>query len=148
MPDIDAPSRFARARVCADAGNAARLRAEFAGWLGRRFSLGVEGLNDVLLAVNEAIANAAEFAYVDYPRPGTLDLDATYEAGSDTLAVTVTDHGRWRHKIPQPAGLPQLRGRGIPLMEALADDVIIDRTPHGTRVTLTWTQLNRRGPSS
>jgi anti-sigma regulatory factor (Ser/Thr protein kinase) len=38
-----------------------------------------------------------------------------------------------------------MRGRGIPLMEALADDVTIDRTPQGTRVTLTWTGLTGPG---
>jgi len=56
----------------------------------------------VLLAVNEAIANAAEFAYVDSRQPGTLDVDATYDADSGTLAVTVNDHGRWPDKVPQP----------------------------------------------
>lgn len=29
-------------------------------------------------------------------------------------------------------------------MEALADEVTISRTPHGTRVTLAWTELTRR----
>lgn len=143
MPDIDDPSRFVQTRVVADAGRAAQLRAEFASWLGGRFSLGPESFNDVLLAVNEALANAAEFAYVDSPQHGTLELDAAYDAVTDALAVTVTDHGRWRNKAPQPAGL-QLRGRGIPLMRALADEVVIDRAPQGTRVRLTWTALNRR----
>lgn len=147
MPDVDTPYRFVRSRVFADAGRAALLRAEFASWLGRRFSLGAETFNDVLLAVNEAIANAAEFAYVDSPQRGTLELDAAYDAAADTLAVTVTDHGRWRTKIPQPAG-PQLRGRGIPLMEALADDVVIDRTARGTRVTMTWARLGWRDPTT
>ncbi len=147
MPDVDDPSRFVRTRVFADAGRAAQLRAEFGGWLGGRFSLGPETFNDVLLAVNEAIANAAEFAYVDSPQRGTLELDAAYHAVTDALTVTVTDHGRWRHKVPQPAGL-QLRGRGIPLMRALADEVGIDPTQQGTRVTLTWTALNRRRSTS
>ncbi|MGO8768010.1 ATP-binding protein [Mycobacterium sp.] len=144
MPNIDDRSRFARSRISADARSAARARAEFAGWLDRHFLLGAERFNDVLLAVNEPIANAAEFAYVDSLQRGTMDLDATYDADSDTLAVTVNDHGRWRHKVPQPAGVQQqFRGRGIPLMQALADKLTIDRTPHGTHVTMTWTGLTR-----
>jgi serine/threonine-protein kinase RsbW len=75
-----------------------------------------------------------------------LEVDATYDADSGTLAVTVNEHGRWRDKVPQPAGVrQQLRGRGIPLMQALANEVIIDRTPHGTQVTMTWTDLARPG---
>ncbi|MEE6178244.1 ATP-binding protein [Mycobacterium sp. 050134] len=146
MSDTDDRPRFVRTRVSADAHNAAQARAGFAHWLGGHFSLGAERFNDVLLAVNEAIANAAEFAYVGAARPGTLDVNATYDAGSDALVVAVNDHGRWRTKVPQPAGGRQeFRGRGIPLMEALADELTIDRTPHGTRVTLTWTGLKRHG---
>jgi serine/threonine-protein kinase RsbW len=142
MPDADDGSRFARTRVSADARSAAQARADFANWLDRQFALDPERFNDVLLAVNEAIANAAEFAYVDAPRPGTLDVSATYEGDSDTLAVSVADQGRWRHKVPQPAGaLQQFRGRGIPLMRALADEVTIDSTPRGTHVRLTWSGL-------
>ncbi|WP_156686151.1 ATP-binding protein [Mycobacterium sp. Marseille-P9652] len=144
MPDIDDRSRFARTRVSADARSAARARAEFSAWLKGRFSLDDERFNDVLLAVNEAIANAAEFAYVDAPGPGTLDVTAAYDADSDTLAVRVDDEGRWREKVPQAAGaLQQLRGRGIPLMRTLADEVTIDRTPGGTRVKLIWSGLTR-----
>ncbi len=144
MPHIDDRFRFARTRLAADARSAARARAEFSSWLNQHFSLDQERFNDILLAVNEAIANAAEFAYVDAPRPGTLDVTATYEPGTDALVVHVDDHGRWRDKVPQPAGaLHQLRGRGIPLMRTLADEVTIDRTPGGTHVRLTWSGLTR-----
>ncbi len=153
MRDIDDRSRFVRTQVSADAGSAARARAEFASWLDGHFSLGAERFNDVLLAVNEAIANAAEFAYensgVEFPatspQRGTIDVDATHDAKTGTLTVTVNDHGSWLHKAPQLAGVrQQFRGRGIPLMQALADKLVIDRTPHGTRVTMTWTGLRHR----
>lgn len=58
--------------------------------------------------------------------------------------MSVDDRGRWRHKKPVQYQ-QQMRGRGIPLMEALADDVTIERMPQGTRVTLTWTGLTRPG---
>jgi serine/threonine-protein kinase RsbW len=136
---IDDRSRFVRTRVGADARSAARTRAEFRSWLDAHFTLGAE----LLLAVNEAIANAAEFAYVDASQRGTLDVSAAYDVDSDTLAVTVNDRGLWHRSFPAPATVPP-RGRGIPLMRALADQVIIDRTPQGTHITLTWTDLTHR----
>lgn len=133
--------------MAADARSAARTRAEFRVWLGRYFSLDDDRFNDLLLAVNEAIANAAEFAYVDAAERGTVDVRAAYDSDSDTLAVTVDDRGRWRQKKPVHYQR-QMRGRGIPLMEALADDVAIDRTAQGTRVTLTWSGLTGPGYSA
>lgn len=141
VSNIDDRSRFVRTRVVADARSAARTRAEFAAWLERYFSLDDDRFSDLLLAVNEAIANAAEFAYVDAAERGTLDVRAAYDANADTLAVTVDDRGRWRQKVPVQRQ-QQRRGRGIPLMEVLADDVVIEPTPQGTRVTLTWTDVN------
>lgn len=141
VSNIDDRSRFVRTRVVADARSAARTRAEFAAWLERYFSLDDDRFSDLLLVVNEAIANAAEFAYVDAAERGTLDVRAAYDANADTLAVTVDDRGRWRQKVPVQRQ-QQRRGRGIPLMEVLADAVVIEPTPQGTRVTLTWTDVN------
>lgn len=131
-----------RTSVAADARSAALTRTEFATWLERHFALDAERFNDLLLAVNEAIANVAEFAYVDAPQRGTVDVCADYDGASNTLAVTINDRGRWRQSAPIQRPY-QVRGRGIPLMEALADDVTIDRTPEGTHVTLTWTDVPR-----
>jgi serine/threonine-protein kinase RsbW len=142
MGHSDPPQTFARMRVAADAHNAARTRAEFGAWLERHFTLGAEQFNDLLLAVNEAIANAAEFAYVDATQHGTVDVSAAYDGDSDTLAVSVDDRGHWRQSVPVPPE-QQRRGRGIPLMQALSDELVIDRTPQGTHVTMTWTDLTR-----
>ncbi len=130
-------------RVAADASSAARTRAEFGVWLKRHFTLGAERTSELLLAVNEAVANAAEFAYVGTSRRGTIDVSAAYDVDSDTLAVTVNDRGRWRHVSGPPTAERLYRGRGIALMRALADEARIDSTPHGTHVTLTWTHLTR-----
>lgn len=140
--NVDDRTLFVRTHVAADARSAARTRAEFGAWLNRYFSLCADRFSDLLLAVNEAIANAAEFAYVDAAQRGTVDVSATYDGDADTLAVTVDDRGRWRQKVAGPRHR-QMRGRGIPLMEALADEAVIDHTPQGTRVTLTWTGLTR-----
>jgi anti-sigma regulatory factor (Ser/Thr protein kinase) len=146
VSDIDDRSRFVRTRVAADGRGAARTRAEFASWLDRHFTLGAERLSDLLVAVNEALANAAEFAYAGASQHGTMDVSAAYDDDSDTLAATINDRGRWRPK-PEPATVgrqTQIRGRGIELMRALADEVTIDPAPEGTRVRLTWTGLTRR----
>jgi anti-sigma regulatory factor (Ser/Thr protein kinase) len=144
VSNVDDRSRFVRTRVAADARSAARTRTEFGVWLGRYFSLDDDRFSDLLLAVNEAIANATEYAYVDVAERGTVDVRAAYDGDSDTLAVTVDDRGRWRQKVPVQRQ-QQMRGRGIPLMETLADEVVIDRTPQGTRVTLTWGDMTRPG---
>ncbi|HEY3996274.1 MAG TPA: hypothetical protein VGM40_09965 [Mycobacterium sp.] len=65
VSSADDRSRFVRARVAADARSAARTRTEFGVWLERHFTLAADRFSDLLLAVNDAIANAAEFAYCD-----------------------------------------------------------------------------------
>ncbi len=142
-PHIDDGSRFARMRVAANASSASRTRAEFGVWLKRHFTLGAERTSELLLAVNEAVANATEFAYIDASRRGTIDVSASYDVDSDTLAVTVNDRGHWRHLSGPPSAERQFRGRGIALMRALADEARIDSTPQGTHVTLTWTRLTQ-----
>lgn len=128
--------RFVRTQIAADASNATRIRVEFRNWLSRHFALDAEQFSDLVLAVSEALANVAEFAYPD--ECGTMDVRAAYDPGSDTLAVNIIDRGRWRQ---QPSAANLARGRGIPLMRALADEASIDGTPHGTAVKLTWNRL-------
>lgn len=90
-------------------------------------------LCDVILAVNEALANAAEFAYVDGGE-GTVDLEAFHDPVRRTLTATISDRGRWRET--NPLTRQRCRGRGIPLMRTLADSVIIDTSGLGTSVCL------------
>jgi serine/threonine-protein kinase RsbW len=129
----------------ADASGAGRTRIEFAAWLQRRFSLDDGRLSDLVLAVNEALANAAEFAYLDTPDQGTITCSASFDDDVDTLDVTVSDHGRWRPTLTATAPVQYaLRGRGIPLMRALADQTRIDTSEGGTQVRLTWANLLAR----
>jgi anti-sigma regulatory factor (Ser/Thr protein kinase) len=138
MTPLDDQSRFVRMRVAADALSATQIRVEFRNWLDRHFALGAERFSDLVLAVGEALANVAESAYTDAPDRGTMDVAAAYDPNSDTLAVTVNDHGRWRQRA---SALDLSRGRGIPLMRALADEANIHGTPQGTKVTLLWNRL-------
>lgn len=138
---IDGPTTFHRGRLRADAESAGRARGEFSLWLHDRFAFSATGCSDIVLAVNEALANAAEHAYATAPGAGSVDVDACYDADHQFLRVIVEDRGLWRR--PRPAGaLPATRGRGIPLMRALADDTTIDTTSEGTRVSMSWGQLH------
>jgi serine/threonine-protein kinase RsbW len=118
----------------ADARSVSRLRQDLARWLRTQVTLDREKLDDVLLAVNEALTNSAEFAYRGRPQPGTMTLQVHFDAREGVLFVKVSDHGTWRHV--DPADQPNTRGRGIPLMRALADDTTISHTPNGTNVQM------------
>lgn len=118
----------------ADAHTVAEFRSAFGRWLKSSFALDADRLSDMLLAVNEALTNAAEFAYVNSERPGTMSVTARYDAEDRRLVVTVSDQGAWLEK--EPDGRPNTRGRGIQLMLALADRATINGSASGTRVEL------------
>jgi anti-sigma regulatory factor (Ser/Thr protein kinase) len=83
-------------------------------------------VQDVVMAVNEACQNAIEHAYGLAPEP--FDVKLTCDDGS--VAVVVRDRGGWRD------GRSDDRGRGLPLMRALMDEVDIEQRPTGSTVTL------------
>lgn len=130
--------RFVRNDVAADAHNAARIRDEFATWLRACGDVDRVRFSDVVLAVNEALANTAEFAYLLKGGVGTIDVEAIRDG--DNLTVTIADQGHWRESTP--ATQSRSRGRGIPLMRALADDVTIDSSALGTTVCLRFEQFH------
>ena len=68
-PDRPSPitdARFVR-EVDADARAVAGVRNQFAQWIRSHLVLDEERVSDIVLAVNEALANSAEFAYVTLP---------------------------------------------------------------------------------
>lgn len=119
--------------VAADAASVGQAREEFSRWL-RQFGLNATRHSDIVLAVNEALANSAEFAYLTDRCPGDVSLQANYDAAAASLAITIADEGVWRE--PNPAATPALRGRGIPLMRTLSDQATIKTSPGGTTVSL------------
>jgi anti-sigma regulatory factor (Ser/Thr protein kinase) len=116
----------------ADALTVARMRRELSQWLRTNLALDPDRLNDVLLAVNEALTNSAEFAYRG--RPGTMTLQVRYDSRNRTLLADVSDRGAWRDVDPESQ--PNTRGRGIPLMRALADETEIVQSQEGTSVRM------------
>ena len=95
-------------------------------WL-RRTPAGEQEAFDIVVAVQEACANAIEHAYG--PAAADFELEATHAGGR--VSIAVRDHGRWR--APRSTD----RGRGIPLMRRLMDEVRISPTDHGSEVRLT-----------
>jgi anti-sigma regulatory factor (Ser/Thr protein kinase) len=133
-------SQFARMDAVAEPQNAAIIRREFSDWLHEHFTLDATRACDVVLAVNEAMANAAEYAYARAECPGVMQVEAHYDETAATLTVKVTDHGAWREA--EATNKQSRRGRGIPLMQALADRVTVDSSPRGTRVCLEWDHVS------
>ena len=130
------PSRTTWTAIAADPVGATRARTELARWLQAHVVLGEDRLGDVVLAVYEALANAVEAA------PGsesTMDVDVRHDLTRRRLTVAVVDRGVWRSPTAALAAMPMAqRGRGIPLMRALADQVRHDVTEGATTVTLIW----------
>jgi anti-sigma regulatory factor (Ser/Thr protein kinase) len=130
---------FAKIGVIAGPELAAQVRHELADWLNQYFLLDPEKSSDVLLAVYEALANAAEFAYFGAAQPGYMHVRAEYDTSAAVLTITVTDEGHWLTKDNAVTNLA--RGRGIPLMHALTDRADIDSTAAGTEVRLQWDRI-------
>ncbi|KAA0017366.1 ATP-binding protein [Antrihabitans cavernicola] len=114
---------------------AAVLRKALTFWLSTNFDLSRERLSDIALAANEALANVVEHAYGITEDLPLVELDVMHDTDSGRIVVTVTDRGHWRIPAADPL---HLRGRGLPLMKALASDVVFDKADSGTRVRLTW----------
>jgi serine/threonine-protein kinase RsbW len=134
--EVAGADRFECVGVAADAESASCVREEFAEWLERFFDLDPIRFCDLVLAINEALANAAEFAYLSCDRPKTMDLVAQYDLGERRLTARVCDNGVWRSAASHARDLT--RGRGIPLMKAASDRVTIHTSADGTDVCLQW----------
>jgi serine phosphatase RsbU (regulator of sigma subunit)/anti-sigma regulatory factor (Ser/Thr protein kinase) len=112
----------------AEAGSLASIRYLLRRWL-RRTGAGHDETYDMLVACQEACANAVEHAYA--PGRAGVELELLHAEGK--IRFTIRDQGRWR----PPRG--ENRGRGLPLMRALMDGVEIRETGAGTEVELVRT---------
>ncbi|MEU8899497.1 ATP-binding protein [Nocardia sp. NPDC048505] len=84
----------------------------------------------ILVAADEACANAIEHGCRDRA-DGRVRLCATVVDGS--LHLSVSDNGRW---LPPAADPGDYRGRGLPLMRSLMDQVEVESGAAGTTVEL------------
>lgn len=92
---------------------------------------------DILLATGEAVTNAIEHGSSGEPG-STVSIEA-FRRG-DSITVTISDAGRWSGD--SSASMRSLhRGRGLTLINGLADHVDTTRTSQGTRLTLRFDQV-------
>ena len=138
LPDTSGPDASGRVEFVhrswpADPAQLSVIRRELSGWLAP-LALSEDETADVVLAVDEAAANAVRHAY----GPGTsgvVELTLWTEPG--TLCVEVVDHGSWRPPtVPVPVGDAADGGRGISLMNSMTDAVLIHYDARGSRVLL------------
>ena len=115
--------------VNADANHLASLRSGLRGWL-KRAGVSEDQAVNVLVAVGEALANAIEHGHRQN-RDGLVCLRAV--ALGDRLHVTVSDTGSWKTPAAEPE---RHRGRGVALMRALMDEVVIEPRTTGTTVQM------------
>jgi GAF domain-containing protein/anti-sigma regulatory factor (Ser/Thr protein kinase) len=109
----------------AEPGELARLRRMLMRWL-RATQATAQEIYDITIACGEACANAIEHAYG--ARRASFEVEGSVE--DDSIVLRVRDHGTWR----PPRG--RYRGRGVQLMEALMEDVRIERGTDGTEVMM------------
>lgn len=93
-----------------------------------------EVVEDIGLAVYEALANVIDHAYPAGAAHPVFDLHALREA--DMLTVVVADQGRWKPHNPDAA--TSWRGRGLLLIEKLAAEFELCPTASGTLVRMRW----------
>jgi serine/threonine-protein kinase RsbW len=125
-----------RLALPADPVTASVVRLQVREWL-TAWCWPEDELDEIVLAVSEAVSNAIEHAYVHQPL-GVVEVRGGIETtpeGQYRATMIVRDHGRWR---PPPRD-NENRRRGIPLMQACMESVTIGQPPHdqvGTWVVL------------
>jgi anti-sigma regulatory factor (Ser/Thr protein kinase) len=122
------PSDALRRRFPADPGELARLRRDLREWL-LQAGLSSRRAADLVLAVDEACANAVEHAYGD-GQPGDVVVEVSRSPDDEVIAC-VQDGGRWRDTPADPN-----RGRGLRIIEAVVDEVDIQTGATGTTLRL------------
>jgi anti-anti-sigma factor len=107
------------------------VRREVSAW-GRATGLSDDQLDDLQLAVGEAVANAVEHAYAGR-EPGAVRYHLAAGPGGE-VGVEVADDGRWI-----TPGDPGYRGRGLVVIGGLGRDVTVEHGADrpGTRVRFT-----------
>jgi serine/threonine-protein kinase RsbW len=105
------------------------VRRRIAGWA-MELGLSADDVDDLVLATHEALANVADHAYDGVP--GEALIHAECRGGQ--AVVVVRDRGRW---LP-PSSDNTWRGRGLLIIEGLAQHVDVHRGPTGTTVEMRW----------
>ncbi|GAA3000715.1 ATP-binding protein [Actinokineospora diospyrosa] len=117
-----------RVEIAAQVGGIAVVRSALRAWLVGQGLFDQRG-QDILLAVDEAVTNSVEHAYRG-GTPGPVVLTALTTgggSGSTTVRVSVADRGQWVTPAGEGGGGLAVRGRGLKIIESVADLVRVDR---------------------
>lgn len=97
-------------------------------------------VDDLVLAVNEAVSNSIEHGYLVDPEAapvaGTVEVHGAIHTAADGtrhVELTVRDEGTW---LPPTDDPNSNRGQGIRLMRACVEHLTVDGTDDGTTVVL------------
>jgi serine phosphatase RsbU (regulator of sigma subunit)/integral membrane sensor domain MASE1/anti-sigma regulatory factor (Ser/Thr protein kinase) len=103
------------------------LRSSLRAWAETR-RLSPEVSDDLLISVGEAASNSIRHAYRD-----TIGGDVTVRITlvNEHLNISVSDNGKWRDPFDEEA----FPGLGTDIIDALSDDLSVDRSGTGTLVT-------------
>lgn len=101
--------------------------------IARRFGFSDSEIFDIKVAVGEACANAVEHGS---PEGRQNDVIVNCHVEGQALIIEVSDQGAFKPRFPTFDSRLNYRGRGLPFMLALMDDVEIQETEIGTTVRL------------
>jgi anti-sigma regulatory factor (Ser/Thr protein kinase) len=135
VSNVDLTAPYVYIAMPALAQELSAVRARLRRW-SQAVQLAAEQAEDLVLAVDEALANTIEHAYSRHDsRPGAVTVFAGRLQPDPKVYVVVSDAGHWR--LPTvPTGV---RGRGVSMMKALADHFDLHHNENGTTVLLGWT---------
>lgn len=109
--------------------------------LGETFGFDPEKIEDLKLAVSEAVNNAIDHGS---KRQSHMPVEVSFQVNGDHLEVRVTDHGGgveridWSRRVVEEDNLDagMLRGFGMYLISSLVDQCEVSSTAEGTVMTL------------
>jgi serine/threonine-protein kinase RsbW len=110
--------------VEADAKALAPMRHALRAWL---TELGAHQISDVVLAVDEAVANAIEHAGL----AATAIIAVEAHVVGNTLHIEICDNGVWKEPT-----VNDTRRRGLLIMNAVMDGVAIEHRDDDTRIVM------------
>ncbi|OBK10104.1 anti-sigma regulatory factor [Mycobacterium sp. 1245852.3] len=136
LPETATPVRLTLAGT-ARPDTVAAWRRALQRWLAQEVRAPEAIREDVVLGVNEALANCVEHAYRSHQQVGVMKLQASYDPQAESIRVCVSDRGSWRKPSSRQSNDPHA-SRGIMLMHRLSDHCTIRARPNGTSVYLDY----------
>lgn len=131
MAPVDRGTSTFRVRLLGVPASASIVRERLRAWLDG-FGWSEDDVDDVVLAVHEAVSNSVEHGYRGR-EPGEVEVTGVRSVDDDgqRVRLLVRDDGRWR-----PPGDPGYRGRGIAVMRGCVAEVQVQPGDDGTAVVL------------